>query len=295
MIWIAMNLARLRAAALWRAALPALLAASLAGCGGAPQPGYDEDTARAVEESPLDLDALTDAVPRREPPSATGNNLYSVDGRRYRPLASSAGFVQRGVASWYGHDFHGRRTSGGDRYDMYAMTAAHQFLPLPSYARVTSLDNRRSVVVRVNDRGPFVHGRVIDLSFAAAYKLGILRQGIARVEVRALAADGDAGAPPDEVAGAQADEVAAGGYAAASGASGVLVQIGAYAQLENANALRERMLQAGYRVSELTPSSDSAETVYRVRIGPYAGRPEAQAAQRELETFLGWAGTLVEE
>ncbi|MGR3913839.1 MAG: septal ring lytic transglycosylase RlpA family protein [Gammaproteobacteria bacterium] len=301
-----MNLAWLRLRSLLRASLPAAcLAALLAGCGGGAPQVADAEAARALDQAPVDLDALADATPRLEPPSATGNDLYNVDGRRYRPLASSAGFVQRGLASWYGTDFHGRLTSTRERYDMYAMTAAHALLPLPSYARVTNLDNGRAVVVRINDRGPFVHGRVIDLSFAAAYKLDTLRRGIVRVEVRALPADGEAdGDAPGDADGVDARAPAdgnssgdAGGdfVAATAGASGMLVQIGAYSQLGNARALRERMLQAGYRVAELTPTSDDTGTVYRVRIGPYASHPEAQAAQRKLATFLGWTGTLVQE
>lgn len=132
--------------------------------------------------------AVPDAVPREEPRSPYGNpEFYEVDGRRYRPLSSSDGFVERGTASWYGAEFHGRRTSSGEAFDMYAMTAAHPTLPLPTYVEVTNLENGRRVVVRVNDRGPFKDGRIIDLSYVAAYRLGMIQNGTARVEVRALA------------------------------------------------------------------------------------------------------------
>ena len=128
-----------------------------------------------------------DAEPRQEYKSTLGNPaFYDEFGVRYRVLQTSKDFVQRGIASWYGHPFHGRATSTGETYDMYAMTAAHKTLPLPTYVRVTDLDTGNRVVVRVNDRGPFVEGRVIDLSYVAAVKLGIAERGTARVEVRAL-------------------------------------------------------------------------------------------------------------
>lgn len=126
-------------------------------------------------------------IPRVEPKSRGGNPAtYTVHGKTYRVLDSSAGFVERGIASWYGTAFHGNLTSNGERYDMYAMSAAHKHLPLPTYVEVKNLDNNRRVIVRVNDRGPFISGRVIDLSYAAATKIGMLDRGTARVEVRAL-------------------------------------------------------------------------------------------------------------
>ena len=126
-------------------------------------------------------------IPRLEPKSRGGNRpTYTVHGKTYRVLDSSDGFVERGVASWYGTAFHGNLTSNGERYDMYAMTAAHKHLPLPTYVEVRNLDNNRRVIVRVNDRGPFIVGRVIDLSYAAATKIGMLDRGTARVEVRAI-------------------------------------------------------------------------------------------------------------
>src|SRR5690606_27721217 len=118
-----------------------------------------------------DLEAIPDAIPRDEPRSARGNPAsYEVFGKRYHVLASAAGYKERGVASWYGPDFHARSTSSGEPYDMYAMTAAHKTLPIPAYARVTNLANGRSVVVRINDRGPFIDNRIIDLSYTAAHK-----------------------------------------------------------------------------------------------------------------------------
>ena len=141
-----------------------------------------------------------DAQPRQEYKSRLGNPaFYDELGVRYRVLQTSKDYVQRGIASWYGHPFHGRTTSAGETYDMYAMTAAHKTLPLPTYVRVTDLDTGNRVVVRVNDRGPFVEGRVIDLSYIAAVKLGIADRGTARVEVRAL--DPPAVDPPPDRGG----------------------------------------------------------------------------------------------
>jgi peptidoglycan lytic transglycosylase len=134
-------------------------------------------------------DATEDAVPRSEPPSRYGNmESYEQDGRRYRVLETSEGYDERGIASWYGEQFHGRRTSSGETYDMYAMTAAHKTLPIPSYVEVTNLANGRKVILRVNDRGPFhdPDRRIIDVSHAAAVKLGMIGTGTAPVRVRAI-------------------------------------------------------------------------------------------------------------
>jgi rare lipoprotein A len=135
---------------------------------------------------PVDLDRIADAKPRVERLHPGANNPYTVLGRKYVPYQSLKPYRQRGVASWYGRKFHGRRTSSGERYDMYAMTAAHTVLPIPSYARVTHLGNGRSVIVRINDRGPFHSDRIIDLSYAAAHKLGVVNAGSARVEVEII-------------------------------------------------------------------------------------------------------------
>lgn len=154
----------------------------LAACSSTPekQPGPLVTDGRALLQKP-------DPTPKREPPSKTGNPAsYVVFGKRYHVLDSSAGFSQRGLASWYGKKFHGRKTSSGARYDMYEITAAHKRLPIPTYVRVTRTDNGRSIVVKVNDRGPFVTGRVIDLSYAAAAKLDMLQEGTVPVEIVAL-------------------------------------------------------------------------------------------------------------
>src|SRR6476659_2686863 len=135
---------------------------------------------------PPNLDAVPDAVPRIEPLHRAANRPYAVLGREYVPATSLKPYQERGIASWYGRKFHGQKTSIGETYDMYAMTAAHPTLPLPSYARVTNVASGKSVVVRVNDRGPFLHGRIIDLSFAAAHRLGIAQNGSGEVDVQAI-------------------------------------------------------------------------------------------------------------
>lgn len=169
----------------------ALLLVFVAGCSSTPdkRPGgfYKDDgpPARAP-----DLASIPDAVPRREPLHRWANRPYEALGKRYVPLMRVGPFEQRGAASWYGKRFHGKPTSSGEKYDMYKMSAAHPILPIPSYARVTNLANGRTVVVRVNDRGPFHAGRVIDLSYAAAYKLGYVTAGSARVLVEQLVPGG---------------------------------------------------------------------------------------------------------
>jgi rare lipoprotein A len=157
-----------------------LLLVLLSGCSSTADKGW------AAKDLP-DPSSIPDAVPKVEPKSKYGNPAsYVVFGKRYHTKSSSKGYVERGVASWYGPDFHGRKTSSGERYDMYAMTAAHKTLPLPTYARVTNLKNGRTAVVKINDRGPFHGDRIIDLSYSAARKLGVVAKGTGMVEVRAV-------------------------------------------------------------------------------------------------------------
>ena len=149
------------------------------------KPGYYKDDGPG-DTPPANLDAIPDPVPRAEPLHRFANRPYSVFGREYVPATSLRPYKERGVASWYGRKFHGEKTSTGEVYDMYAMTAAHPTLPLPSYARVTNVATGKSVIVRVNDRGPFLHNRVIDLSYAAAHRVGIAQKGSGEVEVEAI-------------------------------------------------------------------------------------------------------------
>jgi len=163
-----------------------LLVLVLAGCGStAKKGGYYKDDG-PQDNPPSNLDRVPDAVPRNEPLSRFANRPYSAMGKDYVPMTKVQPFSQRGLASWYGKRYHGQKTSSGETYDMYQMTAAHPTLPIPSYARVTNVKNGKSVVVRINDRGPFRSDRVIDLSYAAAYKLGYVQAGQATVEVEAI-------------------------------------------------------------------------------------------------------------
>lgn len=173
-----------------RRLVPACALVLLAGCGSTPERGggyYKDDGPGARVPN---LAAIPDAAPRREPLHRWANRPYEQFGKRYVPLTRVGPFQQRGTATWYGKRFHGNPTSSGETYDMYKMTAAHPILPIPSYARVTNLANGRTVVVRVNDRGPFHKERIIDLSYAAAYKLGYVNAGSARVLVEQLVPGG---------------------------------------------------------------------------------------------------------
>jgi rare lipoprotein A len=194
---------------------------------------------------------VPDAVPKHEPRARRGNPpFYEVMGVRYTLLTESRGYVERGVASWYGPDFHGVATSIGEPYDMYGMTAAHKTLPLPAYARVTNLRNGRSVVVRINDRGPFKANRIVDLSYAAALRLDMVREGTTLVEVRVLEPDG---APPPPPAAAT-----------------IYAQAGAFASEANATRLRDRLRASGVDGAFVRRDDAGGRTVFRVRIGPVA-------------------------
>jgi len=211
---------------------------------------------------PADVSRVPDAVPRYEPRSSRGNpDSYEVFGQRYYVLESANGHVEQGVASWYGEKFHGRLTSSGEPYDMYVMTAAHKTLPLPTYARVTNLANGRSVVVKINDRGPFVDNRIVDLSYAAAARLDMLRAGTAMVELKVIE-PGDAPArvqpPPAAV------PVASAGGSADS--EKIYVQVGAFGEDRNARNLAERLRQRG--VEDVMVRADRGGRLYRVRVGP---------------------------
>jgi rare lipoprotein A len=248
----------------WAALL--LVCGLLAGCGGRQPTVGERDGAPAHQP---DLSHVQDAVPRIEPKSRGGNPpSYVVFGRRYHVMDSSRGHVERGIASWYGTKFHGRKTSNGETYDMYAMTAAHKHLPLPTYARVTNLENGRSIVVRVNDRGPFHDNRVIDLSYAAAYKLGMLAKGTAAVEVQAI----DPRNPQLAAAGEPRPRPS-------TGETRVYLQAGAFSSETNARRLQHRLsrqLEQPVRVTANAPG------VYRVQIGPLPTAGELDAVAERL-------------
>ena len=234
------------------ARLGVLLALAVAaGCAG---PAPDRAPKR-----PPDVSGVPDAVPRAEPRSSSGNPpSYEVFGRRYHVLDSASGYRERGVASWYGEKFHGRRTSSGEPYDMYAMTAAHKTLPLPAYVRVTNLQNGKSVVVRVNDRGPFVDNRLIDLSYAAAVRLEMTRAGTAMVEVESVG-------PSTRREAAETEPTPA--------PDGMFVQAGAFRSRANAESLVRMIRSAvpgGHQVF-VKQDQMGGQPIYRVRVGPVAG------------------------
>jgi len=245
------------------AASAAALCVVLTGCAisarRAPQPPERLPPPAAVPPPPVGVESIPDAVPRLEPRSAHGNPpFYDVLGRRYFVLAAADGYLERGVASWYGPTFHGGNTSSGEPYDMYGMSAAHRTLPLPTYARVTNLRNGRSVVVRINDRGPFVANRLIDLSYTAAAKLDMIRDGTTLVEVRALTP----GAPDELTRSAQ------------SPPPSLYVQAGAFADAHNAQHLLERLHAAGLASAFILSPLEGRSRLYRVRLGPVSGVAE---------------------
>lgn len=269
--------------------------------GGPATPGYYKDDGPG-EGVPANLDAIPDAQPRLEPLSRFANRPYSVFGREYVPATSLRPYRERGIASWYGRKFHGQKTSIGETYDMFAMSAAHPTLPLPSYARITNVATGRSVVVRVNDRGPFLHDRVIDLSYAAAHKLGIAQKGSGEVEVEAII-PGDAVrvaiAPLPPVAVAPAASPPAGLPPAEAGATvpvaaaegGFVVQLGAFAS--NANAqnfvlhLANQLALAGVEAKVR-----QVDGLFRVFVGPYPTREDARRSADGLRDALGLPSTI---
>ena len=192
--------------------------------------------------------------------------MASVDiylmGKRYQVLDSSDGFSQTGIASWYGSKFHGQRTSSGEPYDMYAMTAAHKSLPLPTYVEVTNLDNGRSAIVKVNDRGPFHEGRIIDLSYAAATRLGVAATGTANVSIRTVTI-GDEQGGNDKVGGKKSADV---GYVSDDGK--FYVQIAAYASEQNALKMIDELRQKNFSSARIHVENSNGKLLYRVRIGP---------------------------
>lgn len=298
---------------------------------GSGRGGYYQDDGPG-DKPPDGLLDMPDAEPKVEPYSKRGNRPYVVFGKRYTPFSDDRPFRQRGFGSWYGKKFHGQRTSSGEIYDMYKMTAAHPTLPIPSYARVTNVGNGKQVIVRVNDRGPFHSDRIIDLSYTAALKLGYIARGSTELEVERLLPDEIARIPRDNQNRPHASQAAApmpvappmvevvshqerpqaavseaaselsavvGGFppsvsrqaertpetamaATAAAAGGFYLQLGAYAQEANAEAVRSRLAQ---NWASALPPPEVAQNgaVYRIYSGPFASRGEADSAARQLE------------
>jgi rare lipoprotein A len=311
---------------------PAALTLLLAACTSlppprpAPEPAPPAPVAAPIPAAPLDLDSIPDAVPRAEPRSSHGNPpYYDVFGQRYTVLPTSEGFIERGVASWYGPNFHGKSTSSGEPYDMYAMTAAHRTLPIPCYARVTNLSNGRSVIVRINDRGPFAANRIIDLSYTAAAKLDMIRAGTAFVELQTISTLGsplpavpgiDAAAtptpstapaasisPPESassetsspaqaaVAPPAADTLTPNAAPAGAGnrAVALFIQVGAYGDPVNAGKAIERLRAAGIAHVYESSANSAGKPVQRVRVGPVSSVDEFDALIARLSA-LGFPG-----
>ena len=297
-----------------RLTLAASLAIGLAACSSTPRHGGEH-----IKSLPPPPGNVADAVPRTEARSAHGNPpFYDVNGQRFTVLASSDNYVERGVASWYGPDFQGHNTSSGERYDMYGMTAAHKTLPIPCYARITNLSNGRSVVVRINDRGPFVGNRIVDLSYSAATRLDIVRTGTAFVELRIVgpeapgsavntpivaaaapvgnpsavvampsAAVDVATAPPEPVATLTATPQPpdAGNSEPVAVPVALYIQVGAFADEGNALRLVQRLQSAGIPQVFSVASSDSGRALRRVRIGPISAVEEFDRLAAQLATL----------
>jgi rare lipoprotein A len=251
-----------------------LIVTILAGCSGKPIVSQRDGVSRDLPP-PEDIAAIPDATPKHEPLSNYGNpDSYVVFGKRYYTKKDARGYSERGIASWYGSKFHGRRTSSGEPYDMYAMTAAHKSLPLPCYARVTNLKNNRSVIVKVNDRGPFHANRLIDLSYTAAWKLGIIGEGTGLVEVTTLdpsvprsepaPAPEIAPDPTPVVAGVEAEEPPL------RGLPELFLQVGAFGDASNADKLKQRLEEKLQVDVKIEKSRTSPNPLFRVQVGPIA-------------------------
>ena len=258
-------------------------------------------------DPPPDLDSIPDAVPRLETLHRAASRPYAVLGREYVPATTFKPYQERGIASWYGRKFHGQKTSIGEAYDMYAMTAAHPTLPLPSYARVTSVASGKSVVVRLNDRGPFLHGRIIDLSYAAAHRLGIAQRGSGEVDVQAIlpaaASQSPLASQPPLTLVAAAPAIAIPLAPPAAPAAdpdappiapvpgGYSVQLGAFANFANAQAFLAHV-QNQLVTAQVESKIRQSGGLYRVYIGPYAARSEAQRVGERITQAFGFPVTV---
>lgn len=275
----------------------------LGGCGSLSQSDYGPSRS-------MNMSHVPDLVPKNEPKSRGGNpKSYVVLGKRYHVMQSSRGYHERGIASWYGRKFHGRKTSNGETYNMYAMSAAHKTLPIPTYLHVTNLRNGRSTVVRVNDRGPFHENRIIDLSYAAASKLGIVETGTGLVEVKVITPGKPAPRRParpetvlvkatPERTRPTVNSSAAISKPALTGSSDpvqLYLQIGAFMSRYNANQLRSRLVLNNHTSTTVKQGYNLDKTIYRVRIGPLTSVAEAdRLARKLLELNVGSPKVVIE-
>ncbi len=229
---------------------------------------------------PVDVMSVPDATPKYEKRTRAGNppGEYEVLGKRYKVMAESRGYKETGVASWYGTKFHGRKTSNGEVYNMYAMTAAHKTLPIPSYVRVTNLKNKRSVVLRVNDRGPFHDNRIIDLSYTAATKLGIRQMGTGLVEVTALEYD-------SAETKNQTDS-------RSSRQSAYYLQVGAFISPISAKRVQTRLTSSKIPFSRILRVQNKGNDIYKVQVGPLYSESLAEKENEKL-TQMGIANALL--
>jgi rare lipoprotein A len=258
--------------------------------------------------APANLNDVPDAIPKAEPLHRYANRPYTALGKTYTPLEAPGNYKEMGIASWYGKKFHGQRTSIGEVYDMYGMTAAHPVLPIPSYARITNLANKKSVIVRVNDRGPFLHDRIIDLSYTAAFKLGIINNGSAEVLVESISGDGAEALTPAVVtstpitsAPAAADpsppvvvvpelpkpELATTTKETPPVAGNIYLQLGAFKSTQGAESFLAKM-QSSLGDSGKPLSVYQKDGLARVHLGPYGTADEARAASEKLKARLGF-------
>jgi len=268
------------------------------------------------DNPPANIDAIPDAVPRVETLLVRANKPYVALGNSYTPMTEYQPYKKRGVASWYGKRYHGQKTSAGEVYDMYGMTGAHTVLPLPSYVRVTNPENQKSVIIRINDRGPFHSDRLIDLSYAASYKLGLAGKGSGIVDVEAIdprkfvqnapPASAPKAMPPTQASSVIVEPLKTANIPAPTviestssstspstqgkltppPVSGAFVQVGAFKSAENAELLSRKI--TGQNLVENTPvNSWYNQGIHRVRIGPYANRSEAELAAAKVKKALG--------
>jgi len=250
----------------------------LAGCSGQDKRESVVINDGRPEQVPIDIETIADAVPQYEPWSASVNpESYRVLGKTYKVLSTNKSFKQQGIASWYGTKFHQKKTATGETYDMFKMTAAHKTLPIPSYVQVTNLDNQRSVILKVNDRGPFHEHRVIDLSYAAAVKLGLDKLGTGFVEVLAVQ-PGDAKAAPNSVL-----------------AKKIYYQIGAFSVLENAILLQEKVTAVQLTKTRIVSSGTLEGPLFKLQLGPISSVVEADDISLKLKQIGVESGHYISE